>query len=178
MEIKGLIESLKNMLPEKVDYADLVCAEGFAHGYTYVYEDPEPYFIEEAINTLEKLYAENKRLRNDLIMPTALAQNIQNTINNNKEFEKQFKVLLKDFKEFILNHDDVCEYCKYNQPCRGEKCDAYIKGKDAWDHNGCKHDWEWSCEDFNFGECPKLENTPCNGCIKNNMRGFEWRGVS
>lgn len=152
MEIKGLIENLKNMLPEKVDYADLVCAEGFAHGYTYVYEDPEPYFIENAINALEKLNSENKQLTN------------------------KCEALLRDFKEFMLNRDNPCKYCKHNQPCKGEKCEAYIKSKDAWDHNGCKHDWEWSCEDFNFGECPKLENTPCNGCIKNNMSGFEYKG--
>lgn len=130
--------------------------------------------LEQAANIIEKLSDENKQLRNDLIMQTALAQNMRNTIENNKQLANK---LLKDFKEFMLNPVDVCKYCKYNQTCQGEKCEAYIKGKDAWDHNGCKHDWEWSCEDFNFGECPKLENTPCNGCIKNNMRGFEYKGV-
>lgn len=89
----------------------------------------------------------------------------------------KFEALLKDFKELILNPDDVCKYCKHNQPCEGEKCVSYIKGRGAWDHKGCKYDWQWTCEDFTFGECPKLENTPCNGCIKNNMKGFEWRGV-
>ena len=88
-----------------------------------------------------------------------------------------FEALLKDFKELILNSGDACEYCKYNQPCKGKDCEFYIKGTAAWDHNNREHDWQWSCEDFRFGECPKLENTPCNGCVKNNMCGFEWRGI-
>ena len=90
---------------------------------------------------------------------------------------KNFEALLKDFKEFALNPDDVCKYCKHNQPCRGKECECYIEGREAWDHNGCKHDWAWSCEDFDWGTCPKLENTPCNGCIKHSLQGFEWRGV-
>ena len=89
----------------------------------------------------------------------------------------KYETLLKDFKEFMLNTDDVCKYCKHNQPCCGKECELYIEGKEAWDHNGCKHDWEWSCKDFNFGECPMLENTPCNGCIKNDYSGFEYKEV-
>lgn len=89
----------------------------------------------------------------------------------------QFKALLKDFKEFILNPDDACKYCKHNQPCCGTKCEFYIKGKGVRDLNGYHFDWQWSCQDFTFGECPLLENTPCNGCIKNNRQGFEWRGM-
>ena len=55
MDTRELIKTLRNMLPEKVDYADLVCAEGFAYGNEFVYEDPESYFIEEAANKLEQL---------------------------------------------------------------------------------------------------------------------------
>lgn len=90
---------------------------------------------------------------------------------------EKFDALLKDFKEFILNTDDVCNYCKHNQPCHGKECEQYVEGKGAWDQKGYISDWQWSCEDFNFGTCPKLEDTPCNGCIKNNMQGFEWRGM-
>lgn len=63
MTTRELIECLRNMLPKKVDYADLVCAEGFARGYTYVYEDPECYFIEEAADRLEEL----QRLIDDMM---------------------------------------------------------------------------------------------------------------
>ena len=127
--------------------------------------------------TIEELIAENKQLRTDLIMQTALAQNGRSAIETNKQFVRKFDALLKDFKEFILHTDDVCKYCKHNQPCKSKECECYVEGVGAWSAKGYESDWQWSCEDFNFGECPKLENTPCNGCIKHNMQGFEWRGV-
>lgn len=133
--------------------------------------------LKQAAETLEKLSAENKQLRTDLIMQMAFAQNRQSAIEDNKTLSRRFDALLKDFKEFILNPDDACKYCKHNQPCHGKECALYIEGREAWDHNGCKHDWEWSCMDFNYGECPMLENTPCNGCIKNKYSGFEYKGV-
>lgn len=55
METRELIKALRDMLPPKVDSADLVCAEGFARGHMYVWEDPEPYFIEAAADKLEQL---------------------------------------------------------------------------------------------------------------------------
>ena len=47
------IELLRNMLPEKVSYANLVGASN-CYGDKYVYENPEPYAIELAISALEK----------------------------------------------------------------------------------------------------------------------------
>lgn len=96
MDIKELVQHLRDMLPEKVDYADLVGAEGFARGCMYVWEDPESYFIEEAADTLEKLSAENKQLRTDLIMQTALAQNGQSAIETNKKLVQQIAALKKE----------------------------------------------------------------------------------
>jgi hypothetical protein len=55
MKTRELIDSLRAMLPEKVDYAEVVGAEGFAYGYKYVYTDPEPYLMEEAADKLEEL---------------------------------------------------------------------------------------------------------------------------
>lgn len=51
------VKDLRELLPPKVDYADLVCAEGFARGYHYVWEDPEPYIIENAANLINELRA-------------------------------------------------------------------------------------------------------------------------
>lgn len=148
---------------------------------TYTEKSDMPFerylMLTEVADKLEQLSAENKQLRNDLIMQTALAQNGQSAMETNKQLARKIEALLEDFKEFILDSDDVCKYCKHNQPCLGKKRKLYIEGKEAWDHKGCKHDWEWSCKDFRFGECPKLEHTPCNGCFENDMRGFEWRGV-
>lgn len=71
---------------------------------------------------------------------------------------------------------DICDYCKHNTECKGKDCPKYISGKGCIDENGKYYDWKWSCKDLNFGECPLLENTPCNGCIGNGSKGFEWRG--
>ena len=61
-----IVKALKEMLPPKEDYAELVCAEGWAHGQHYVWTDPEPYQIEAAIDLIESLTAENAELREQL----------------------------------------------------------------------------------------------------------------
>ena len=181
MEIKELVKTLRDMLPPKVDYADLVCAEGGHHGHTYVWEDPEPYFIEQAANTLEKLFEENKQFHNDLIMQTALAQNGQSAIETNKQLRQQLIVLkaerdaaIEDLQRALWD-DEICPYCKHNHHCEDIHCDEYIEGRGMTDENGKYFDWKWSCMDFNWGTCAKLENTPCHGC--NLINNFEWRGV-
>ena len=66
MDYKELIENLKNMLPEKILYSDLICSEGaYAHSGPLVYEDPEPYFIEQAITAITELIARVEDAEND-----------------------------------------------------------------------------------------------------------------
>ena len=66
VDYKELIENLKNMLPEKILYSDLICAEGaYAHSGPLVYEDPEPYFIEQAITAITELIARVEDAEND-----------------------------------------------------------------------------------------------------------------
>lgn len=125
-----------------------------------------------AVETLEKLVYENKQLH----IQQSLAQNGQSAIETNKHLIKRISVLLKEIRELAIKSEDVCKYCKHYQPCDGKNCKDYIEGKGAWDDKHCYYDWVWSCQDFNYGECPKLENTPCNGCnFKNN---WEWRDVN
>ena len=55
MKLDELIKALEGMLPEKVPYGDLIGAEGvYAHSGPLAYEDPEPYFIEYAVEELKK----------------------------------------------------------------------------------------------------------------------------
>lgn len=85
--------------------------------------------------------------------------------------------LEEDFHELVMKSIDICDYCKHNTECKGKDCPKYISGKGCIDENGKElPDWEWDCTDFDFGTCPMLEDTPCNGCIKNSNKGFEWRG--
>lgn len=49
------IKTMVSLLPPKVDYAELVCAEGFAHGFHYVWECPEHYAMDEAAKLIREL---------------------------------------------------------------------------------------------------------------------------
>ena len=128
-----------------------------------------------AAHSIKRLSDDNKKLRNDLIMQTALVQNHKGVIETNKQLTRKFNALFDDFRTVILNSDEVCNYCKHFKPCDGKSCNQYIEGVGGWLHNEYHHDLRWNCQDFNYGECPKLENTYCNGCdFKNN---WEWRGA-
>ena len=59
--VNDCIKQLRAFLPEKVDYADLVCADPQWHGFCKVWEDPEPYAMEEAANLLESMQKEVDR---------------------------------------------------------------------------------------------------------------------
>lgn len=56
LEAGNLADALEKSLPPKVSYANLVGAES-CYGDTYVWEDPEPYMISEAIQFLRKIAA-------------------------------------------------------------------------------------------------------------------------
>lgn len=57
-EYGELIEALKSMLPEKIPYGELVGAPWpYTQQGAMVYEEPEPYFIEQAITAITDLLA-------------------------------------------------------------------------------------------------------------------------
>ena len=91
-------------------------------------------------------------------------------------YSERCQKLEEDFMELVVDSENMCSYCKYNIECKVKECPKYIEGKGCWDDKRCHHDWVWSCRDFDFGTCDLLENTPCNGCIQNDNKGFEWRG--
>lgn len=78
---------------------------------------------------------------------------------------------LKLIKYFKKNDLDLCSICKHHIECKEEKCEKYISG--VGDSEGKYPDWKWSCLDFEYGECPMRENTPCNKCIENDDAVFE-----
>ena len=133
------------------------------------------------MDIIKRLLSENRRLRNDLILQTALAQNGQSAIETNKQLVQQIIVLkaerdaaIEDLNKALWD-DEVCIYCKFHHHCEGERCNCYIEGKGCYDEDSRYYDWKWSCQDFDWGTCDKLENTPCNGCDLINH--FEWRGI-
>ena len=138
--------------------------------------------LKEYKSNIEKLTAENQQLRNELIIQTALAQNGQSAIETNKQLVQQIVALkaerdaaVEDLKKALWD-DEICSYCKHNYHCGDTECDEYIEGVGMTDEKGTYYDWKWSCRDFDWGTCAKLEDTPCNQCDLINH--FEWRGVN
>ena len=73
--------------------------------------------------------------------------------------------------------DDICAVCKNRIECKGEDCEHYEKGN-GMSFNGKEYpEMKWTCEDFNYGTCKKMENTPCQGCFDSNFSGFDWVGL-
>ena len=70
MDIEKLIEDLRGLLKqygEKIPYGELVGAPWpYSRAGDLVWQDPEPYFIEQAATALSTLQAENKKLREEL----------------------------------------------------------------------------------------------------------------
>ena len=67
---EATVKSLRELLPPQTDYAEMVCAPAWAYGQHYIWEDPEPYAMDNAAKMLEEmlarlaaLQAENERLR-------------------------------------------------------------------------------------------------------------------
>lgn len=81
IDARELIEYWNSVLPEKVDYADLVGAEGQFYGYCYVYEDEFGYVAEDTIKQLSYRLSKNV-LRNEqndgvyYVCPTCNSVNI------------------------------------------------------------------------------------------------------
>lgn len=70
MDVEKLIEDLRGLLKqygEKIPYGELVGAPWpYSRAGDLVWQDPEPYFIEQAATALSTLQAENAQLRAEL----------------------------------------------------------------------------------------------------------------
>ena len=109
--------------------------------------------------------------------------NISTKSNAFEKWEKYEKLLTENEQmtqaiKCMSTDGDICEFCSNKVKCDGKKCEKYCEGKGGWGENG-QHfpDWKWTCEDFDFGTCPLLENTPCNGCFDNDYSGFEFKTI-
>jgi hypothetical protein len=108
----------------------------------------------------------------------AAADKLDWYVNRCRELEEELEKTKKERDTVIKNHsriENICGYCRNFYSCEGPKCSDYIEG--VGDADGKFPNWKWSCMDFAWGQCSKLENTPCNGCIDNKHRGFDWGGL-
>lgn len=110
MDIEKLIEDLRGLLKqygEKIPYGELVGAPWpYSRAGDLVWQDPEPYFIEQAATALSMLQVENEKLRAEL-----------------EQAKAERDAAIKDLNEF-LSMDELCpiqcEWCKWN----GTYCDG------------------------------------------------------
>ena len=77
-------------------------------------------------------------------------------------------------QNFRKYRDDICDHCKNKVECKGKDCDQYISGDEGF-IDGKPVKFKWDCQDFDYGTCPKMENTPCEGCSDTNYAGFEYK---
>ena len=96
--------------------------------------------------------------------------------NRCEELEEQLDAATEDIEKAI-DSDDLCSFCAYEHNCEGTKCPHYLEGVGMYDMDtGERFDRKWTCMDFDYGTCPMLENTPCNGCFESVDRNFTWKG--
>ena len=65
----------------------------------------------------------------------------------------------------------LCEHCQNLIRCEGKECPKYIEGRGGT-INGKQADFHWDCRDFDYGTCPFMEGTPCDGCYECGYSGF------
>ena len=84
MDIEKLIEDLRGLLKqygEKIPYGELVGAPWpYSRAGDLVWQDPEPYFIEQAATALSTLQAENEKLRADVVRFNDMLASYQNVL--------------------------------------------------------------------------------------------------
>lgn len=71
--------------------------------------------------------------------------------------------------------DELCSHCKNKVECNSKECKEYISGTQGY-INDKPVEFNWSCEDFDYGTCPMMEHTPCNGCFERDYDGFCYAG--
>lgn len=75
--------------------------------------------------------------------------------------------LVKEITAACLDAEGIiCGNCVHKIPCEKEKCPKYESGTGAMDAKTGRvfPDFKWTCLDFDWGDCPMLENSPCATC--------------
>lgn len=105
MDIEKLIEDLRGLLKqygEKIPYGELVGAPWpYSRAGDLVWQDPEPYLIEQAATALSTLQAENEKLRAEL-----------------EQVKQERDEAVGDLETIMVVGDsglDTCDFCKNNQ---------------------------------------------------------------
>lgn len=95
--------------------------------------------------------------------------------NNNNSIDLN-KQLFSDFKNILFNQKEAnpCDFCKFQVTDCSKNCKNYQEGVGVVDENGNFFEWKWTCFDWEFGTCDRLENTPCHNCWAKNYNFVNW----
>ena len=144
MDIEKLIEDLRGLLKqygEKIPYGELVGAPWpYSRAGDLVWQDPEPYFIEQAATTLSTLQAENEKLRAELEQVKAERDAAVEAVKNMAEYI----VCAGHVDYFLCDETSQEHHLKYqpkndgyydNEPCYKCIADWFLQG----------HKWQENC---------------------------------
>lgn len=121
-----------------------------------------------------KAYKTKSDLQTTMLTAADLIESLQAQLAASQRRERAAVDTLTKLLKHANEADDICAYCNNQIICNGKSCESYREG--VGDVDGNYPDWEWTCEDFDYGTCFKMQNTPCNGCFEKEYSGFEWRG--
>ena len=108
MDNEKLIEDLRGLLKqygEKIPYGELVGAPWpYSRSGDLVWQDPEPYFIEQAATALSTLQAENEKLRNEVERQRRSADDRKHLYEN---AERAYMKVLAELERVTAERDAV-----------------------------------------------------------------------
>lgn len=86
--------------------------------------------------------------------------------------------LLKDLRHILIDNteENPCDYCIHHIHCKSKQCVNYEEGFELENEQGKRYNMKWSCEDFDYGTCDRLKDTPCYNCIQENFQNWEYDG--
>ena len=131
MDNEKLIEDLRGLLKqygEKILYGELVGAPWpYSRSGDLVWQDPEPYFIEQAATALSTLQAENEKLRGELesvrAERNAAVEDVAAIIGDVEEIRRGYGVDNADADGAFA---ELCEtYCANNGRLCYAECEKY-----------------------------------------------------
>ena len=121
----------------------------------------------ESLRNYAKAYASDKKYDLNPGLALMIANRMERLVEN--------MVLIEADLKTAMTSDDNCLLCGHYIQCNGKECDCYIEGNEAINENGNRIAFQWSCMDFNWGDCPKMDDLPCKDCDAS-MNHFVWRG--
>ena len=169
MDNEKLIEDLRGLLKqygEKIPYGELVGAPWpYSRSGDLVWQDPEPYFIEQAATALSTLQAENERLRKELEYEREHANAYYEECG---QWEAENEKLRDELEQVKAERDAAVEAVKNMAEyivCAG-RVDYYLCDEISQEHH-LKYQPK---NDGNY------DNEPCYKCIADwFLQGHKWQ---